>query len=65
MTRSSNPSRELAALRERRIDLMISINLMEEKGTPREDIDAERVALLSVNSRITTLEKSRMFGRKE
>lgn len=41
---------------------MIAISLMEEKGAIATDIEAKRVALLTVNSKIATLEKSRVFG---
>ena len=65
MTISSNPSPELVSLRERRVDLMISLKLMEESGAPPADIESGQAALLSVNSRIAALKKSRVYGRGE
>ena len=65
MMRSSNPSPELGSLRERRVDLMISVKLMEESSAPPADIESRQVALLSVNSRIAALEKLRVYGRGE
>lgn len=62
MSRTSTRSEELSALREKRVDLMISISVMEERGAARADIELERVALLTVNSKITAIEKTRLIA---
>jgi hypothetical protein len=62
MTRSSNPSRELADLRDRRIELKIAITVLEEKGAKAAAIEPQRAALLTLNARIAELERARKFG---